>query len=981
MAVDPRVFSLLEEILDSGRSPEEVCGDDLELLPEVRRQWNSFRRIDAEFEALLPSSNGPHAIQSTPQPATTPEIPGYRVDAVLGQGGMGIVYKAWHLRLNRPVALKMSLSGPYARPQELERFLREAEAVAALHHPNIVQIHDAGEVDGRPYFTMELVEGGKVADRIQGVPQPARQAAALVATLAEAVQAAHQRGIVHRDLKPGNILITVNGTPKVTDFGLARWLDGREELTLSGTPVGTPSYMAPEQARGDKVATGPASDTYALGAILYELLTGRPPFRSDTVSATLHQVVHEEAVPPRRLNPRVPRDLQTICLKCLHKEPQKRYASAQALADDLRRFERAEPIKARPVGPVERGVRWVRRRPTLAGALGAGVLLGLALLITVLWWHGQRKALEAAAVAYAEADLSESERLRDRGEFNASAALLQRAKDRLHEFVPPELRDRLATAFNNLELVTRLDAIRMERALVKPPAETLSVLVLPMTEAVDATLSGRHYEEAFRDAGIGAPGDDAAEVAARVGNSLVRRALVAALDDWVACADGDQQAWVLAVLRATDPDPWRDRVRDPATWDNPLALGDLAAHAHPVEQSPQLLALLGARLRAQKIDAVPFLSRVTAAYPDDYWANIEMGNAFLAQSNAADAVESYRAALELRPETTSIHYALGCMYLGLHRWDRCIAELEQAIRLDPDNAWCHNRLGVAWAWRGGHDDEAINQYRESIRLDPNIGWTHHHLAVSLERERRFEEAATEFQEAARLFPEKRAGWKRDMRRMLMKLGRSADVHAAWKEELPAHPTEPDDWFGYAELCLFLGDEDEYRRVRGDLLAQFGAINDPDVAERIGRACLLLPPSADELRQAVALTERAVAVGREGHEFIYPYYRFAEGLARYRQGRFDDAITLMTGDAAQALGACPRLVLAMALHQQGRREEARSALEDAIRQSDWTPLSADHHDVWIAHILRREAAALIFPDRSSSVEGKHTNETIDAESRR
>jgi serine/threonine-protein kinase len=892
------------------------------------------------------------------------------MEAVLGQGGMGVVYQAWHLRLNRPVALKMLLSGPYARPAELERFLREAEAVAALQHPGIVQVHDAGEVEGRPYFTMELLEGGNLADRIQGVPKPPRHAAAMVATLAEAVQAAHECGIVHRDLKPGNILMTVSGTPKVTDFGLARWLDGREDLTISGALVGTPSYMAPEQARGNKVAIGPATDIYALGAILYELLTGRPPFRSDTASATLHQVVNEEPVPPRQLNPRVPRDAQTICLKCLHKEPHKRYASAQALAEDLRRFERGEPIKARPVGPVERAVRWVRRRPALAGALGFGVLLASALLVTVLWWHGQRKALEASAVAYAEADLSESERLRDRGEFNASAAVLQRAKDRLREFVPPELRDRLATAFASLELVTRLDAIRVERAIIKPPAETLSVLVWPMTEAVIATPPGQRYADAFRDAGIGAPGDDPAEVAARVRNSPVHAALVAALDDWIACpADGDQQTWVLAVLRQADPDPWRDRVRDPATWDNPLALGDLAAHARLVEQSPHLLAVLGARLRAKQIDAVPFLSRVTAAYPHDFWANIELGNAFLDQSSAAEAVESYRAALELRPGTTSIHYALGCMYLGLHRWVRCIAEFEEAIRIDPDNAWCHNRLGVAWAWRGGYDDEAIAQYRESIRLDPNIGWTHHHLAVSLEHQGRFEEAAAEFKEAARLFPEKRAEWKRDMRRMLMKLGRGADVHAAWKEELTAHPTEFDDWFGYAELCLFLGDQDEYRRVRRELLAQFGATSDPDVAERTGRACLLLPPSPDELRQAVALAERAVAVGRAGHEYMYPYYRFAEGLARYRQGRFDDAITLMTGDAAQSLGLCPRLVFAMALHQEGRSEEARGALEEAIRRFDWTALSADHHDVWIAHVLRREAESLILADRPAFLEGE------------
>ena len=256
------------------------------------------------------------------QPAgELPRVLGYEVQGVLGRGGVGVVYQARHVRLNRPVALKMLLAGAYAVPEELERFLREAEAVAGLRHPNIVQVYDIGDMDGRPYFTMELVEGGSLAKKLAGTPEPARRAAALVSAMAGAVHAAHLSGIVHRDLKPANVLLTADGTPKVTDFGLARRLEGGGGLTLSGAPLGTPSYMAPEQARGDKAAIGPATDIYALGAILYECLTGRPPFRAETPAATLQQVLADEPVPPVRLNPRVPRDLDTICLKCLHKEP------------------------------------------------------------------------------------------------------------------------------------------------------------------------------------------------------------------------------------------------------------------------------------------------------------------------------------------------------------------------------------------------------------------------------------------------------------------------------------------------------------------------------------------------------------------------------------------------------------------------------------------------------------------------------------
>ena len=269
MSDDPRVEQLLDELCDSHATPEDVCGPCPELLPVVRERWRQLRRVEAQVDELFPRppERGAGGPPPPHDPTALPRVPGYEVEAVLGRGGMGVVYKARHSRLNRAVALKMLLAGPYAGPAELERFLREAETVAGLRHANIVQVHEAGEVDGRPYFTMEFVEGGSLAQQLAGIPQPVRQAAALVAAVAEAVHAAHQRGIVHRDLKPGNILLTADGTPKLTDFGLARPLEGATGLTQSGASVGTPSYMAPEQAGERSSDVGPAADTYALGAI------------------------------------------------------------------------------------------------------------------------------------------------------------------------------------------------------------------------------------------------------------------------------------------------------------------------------------------------------------------------------------------------------------------------------------------------------------------------------------------------------------------------------------------------------------------------------------------------------------------------------------------------------------------------------------------------------------------------------------------
>ena len=306
----------------------------------------------------------------------------YELREEIARGGMGVVFKATQISLHRDVAVKMILAGQLASATEVARFRTEAEAAANLDHPNILPIYEVGEHHGEHYFSMKFIDGGSLAKMIRGSTVEPRAAARLMETVARAVHFAHQRGILHRDLKPANILLDGGGHPYVTDFGLAKRIEGDTGVTQSGAIVGTPGYMAPEQARAEKVLTT-AVDTYALGAILYELLAGQPPFRAATPLDTVLQVLEREPEPPSRVRPGVPRDLETICLKCLQKEPHKRYASAEALADDLARFREDRPIMARPVSRLERGWRWCRRNPVVAtlSAVGvAGVVVAVLLL-------------------------------------------------------------------------------------------------------------------------------------------------------------------------------------------------------------------------------------------------------------------------------------------------------------------------------------------------------------------------------------------------------------------------------------------------------------------------------------------------------------------------------------------------------------------------------------------------------------------------
>ena len=358
-------------------------------------------------------------------------VPGYDLLGELGRGGMGVVYQARDQNLKRTVALKMILSGAHASDEDMQRFQIEAEAVAKLQHPNIVQIYEVSEHEGRPYIALEFADGGSLGEKIAGKPQDEQESAQLIETLAGAMQLAHENDIIHRDLKPANILLTADGEPRITDFGLAKRMDEDSNQTKSGAVMGTPSYMAPEQAGGKSDTLGPATDTYALGAILYHMLTGRPPFQAATQLDTIMQVLTEEPVAPRKLNPVLTVDLETICLKCLEKDAHRRYGSAAALGEDLRRFLAGEPILARPVTVVERSWKWAKRRPAVAGMISVIALALISLIAGGLWYNAQlQDSLVLAETRRVEAQLAQAKEEKQRKLAEQNFELAREAVDK-----------------------------------------------------------------------------------------------------------------------------------------------------------------------------------------------------------------------------------------------------------------------------------------------------------------------------------------------------------------------------------------------------------------------------------------------------------------------------------------------------------------------------------------------------------------------
>jgi tetratricopeptide (TPR) repeat protein/tRNA A-37 threonylcarbamoyl transferase component Bud32 len=620
-------------------------------------------------------------------PSSLASLSQYDLLSELGRGGMGVVFKARHRQLNRIVALKMLGDGRHILAENRARFLIEGEAVARLHHRHIVQIHEIGEADGHPFVTLELLEGGSLADRLRGATQPGRAAAALVAALAEAMHTAHGAGIVHRDLKPSNVLFDRDGVAKIVDFGLARRLEVEEGHTQAGQVMGTPSYMAPEQARGLTHQAGPAADIYALGTILYEMLTGRPPFKGPTPHETIHQVIHDDVVLPSRLQPKVARDLETICLKCLQKDPQKRYGSAAELAGDLRAYLEDRPIRARRTPVWERSAKWVRRHPARAAVAGLAALAA-ALLVAAGRIEVQRVAALGARsdqeLFQAQADVAQKKwtdaqsivtRLltllepepRLKAQRDRAAGLLVQVNRGLEE---------LGTERKNEE-IRRQDYARYERFLQRRDTAFF-------------------HETQFT--GLDRP----------VNRQATRAAAREALSEFAAAAQGDR--WTLAPLPRSLAPRERTEIVE-GCYELLLILA--GAVAEPLAgEDPKAQAARGLEILDQAARLVPEPSR---AY------HLHRARCLARAHDGAGEAREHALAERLEPATARDHFLAGRERASREQWNAAAEEFDAALQLQPDHFWAQC-LAAHATLQAGRPAEAKAGLNACLRREPGLVW-------------------------------------------------------------------------------------------------------------------------------------------------------------------------------------------------------------------------------------------------------------------
>jgi serine/threonine-protein kinase len=889
---------------------------------------------------------------------------------MVGSGSFGSVYKARDIELDRWVAVKVPRAGSFGSGQERDRFLREARSAAQLRHPGIVSVHEVGEHDGLPFLVSDFVDGVTLADWLSAHQASPAEAARLVAQVARALHFAHQRGVIHRDVKPSNIMLErgancegpgirdecgtaaserqddpfslVSLTPRVMDFGLAKRDAGEITMTVEGQVLGTPAYMSPEQARGESHSVDGRCDIYSLGVVLYQMLTGELPFRG-TPRMLLHQVLTEEPQPPRRLNESIPRDLETICLKAMAKEPNRRYAGALELAEDLERFLGHELIRARPVSRPERVWRWCRRNPARAG-LAAALTLLLATGVAGMFWYqhvrdsSRSKAERAAAVALQEAETLNKQAANLvqqpvlwKMTLAEALAAAKRAEATLTEEpdLDPALHRRLATLKTDLlheeeerKFVEDLDEIRLEQGNVN-----LKESRLAKTDTLP------RYRTVFSAYGLIPATTSASEadlLLAKKRPSL-KTMLVAGLSDWLRLAgrESPEGSWLLKVLDTVDPDPWRRQARGAWVHDKWSTLEEMARRVEVLGQLPATLQWLAGALETQQKTiplALGLMRRARERYPTDFWLNFELFVLLRRHrpKNIDEAMGYLRVAQALRPDNPVVWKLLGDVLAEQNDLPAAIAAFRQATQISPNYMPAYNNLGAALRAQKDYAG-AIAAYQKATELVPDAAMPRYNLGLVLQDRGDRSGALAAFKKTVELDPG-HAGAHHNLGGVLQATG---DLKGAAQEYAKAIKSDPRHVASYTNLGVI-------KRRTGDLagaLADFkkAAILAPELATvhiNLGSAWVDhkdWPRAAAAFRKAIELDPRRA----DAHHNL--------GNASLRQNDLPQAVSALR----KAIQLRPDFVpshYSLALALQGQ-DDVLGALVELKKASELAPKSS------------------------------------------